>query len=443
MSGSVQLAFIDFATFSPVIDGIRLTRSGCFRCKIGAAAELSSDVIIALSFRAIPFDQSRRVRISSGAPLRYRTGHAKTCRFCAFSGDERAQKHAFRPYDAQLFLVDFDALGERAKVIAAVATAIGSHPLAGCPGKGLEGLWRDGRAGAINRFLGPLCVKAGLIARGHQFTDAVLQQGIGEIGDAVLDGVVKPLEFGVCLSRPLAQFGDMRLSSLGALGATIEYVRQKPLKTLGLQQTLLDVLRDQIVEFFHRDGATRTAGLPLPGFGATGVVAVTAALAGAQRHRSTTRGAKADAGKEGRAADDSRCDHRWAPALEQHLDGLKFLLVDDCRHRHFHDFSLRLALAGLPELGIETVAADVARPGQHFVDSIDTPASAVAGADAASVEMRRDGLDAHRSRASVALARQAEDQAHGLSLDRVDLQGLLRPVAALLVGLHDPIADRR
>jgi hypothetical protein len=54
MSGSVQLAFFDFATFSPVIEGIRLTRSGCFRREIGAAAELCSDVIIALSFRAIP-----------------------------------------------------------------------------------------------------------------------------------------------------------------------------------------------------------------------------------------------------------------------------------------------------------------------------------------------------------------------------------------------------
>src|SRR5258708_21323804 len=111
------------------------------------------------------------------------------------------------------------------------------------------------------------------------------------MGDAVLDGGVKPLEFGVCLSRPLAQFGDMRLSSLGALGATIEYVRQKPLKTLGLQQTLLDVLRDQIVEFFHRDGATRTAGLPLPCFGATCVVAVLAALAGTPRTRHTPLGA--------------------------------------------------------------------------------------------------------------------------------------------------------
>jgi hypothetical protein len=63
------------------------------------------------------------------------------------------------------------------------------------------------------------------------------------------------------------------------------------------------------------------------------------------------------------------------------LDDLKFILVDDCWHRHFHDFSLRLALAGLPELGIETVPADVGRPGQHLMDGIDTPASAVSGSN--------------------------------------------------------------
>ena len=60
------------------------------------------------------------------------------------------------------------------------------------------------------------------------------------------------------------------------------------------------------------------------------------------------------------------------------MDDLKFILVDDCWHRHFHDFSLRLALAGLPELGIETVPTDVGRPGQHLMDGIDTTASAVA-----------------------------------------------------------------
>jgi hypothetical protein len=35
------------------------------------------------------------------------------------------------------------------------------------------------RAGAINRVLDPLSVNAGLVERGLQFTDAVLQQRIG------------------------------------------------------------------------------------------------------------------------------------------------------------------------------------------------------------------------------------------------------------------------
>src|SRR5947199_4232443 len=99
--------------------------------------------------------------------------------------------------------------------------------------------------------------------------------------------------------------------------------RQKLLKTPGLQQTLLDVLRDQIVEFFHRDGAARTAGRALACFGAARVVAVTATLARAQRHRATTAGAEADSGKEGRPADDPWCDHRRTSALEQHLHRLE------------------------------------------------------------------------------------------------------------------------
>jgi hypothetical protein len=35
-----------------------------------------------------------------------------------------------------------------------------------------------------------------------------------EIGDSVLNGFVEPLEFGICLGRSLAQFGDVQLSSL-------------------------------------------------------------------------------------------------------------------------------------------------------------------------------------------------------------------------------------
>lgn len=68
-----------------------------------------------------------------------------------------------------------------------------------------------GRTSAIDRFLGPLCVEAGLIARGLQFTDAVLQQGIGEIGNVILDGVIEPLEFGICLGLALTWVGNVRL----------------------------------------------------------------------------------------------------------------------------------------------------------------------------------------------------------------------------------------
>jgi hypothetical protein len=75
-------------------------------------------------------------------------------------------------------------------VLASVAAAIDPHALARCPGKRFESLLRDRRSGPFNRVLGPLCVKADLIARGLQFTDAVLQHGGGQIGDAILDRVV-------------------------------------------------------------------------------------------------------------------------------------------------------------------------------------------------------------------------------------------------------------
>jgi hypothetical protein len=94
-------------------------------------------------------------------------------------------------------------LGERAEVIAAVTSVLGPHSLARCPGKRLDSLWRNRRPGSFNRILGPLRVKAGLISRGLQFTNAVLQHGVGQIGDAIRDGVIESLELGICLGRAL------------------------------------------------------------------------------------------------------------------------------------------------------------------------------------------------------------------------------------------------
>jgi len=70
---------------------------------------------------------------------------------------------------------------------------------------------------------GPLSVGAGLVSGGLQLSNAVLQQGVSEIGNAVLDGVVEPLEPGVRFGRSLAQCGDMRGSALSAFFSAVEH----------------------------------------------------------------------------------------------------------------------------------------------------------------------------------------------------------------------------
>ena len=110
------------------------------------------------------------------------------------------------------------------------------------------------------------------------------------------------------------------------------------------------MIGNERVELFHRDGAALAAGVALAGLGRAGVVPVPAALAGAQRHRLAAGGAEADAGEEGRTADDARRGQRRAAGLEQRLHGLEVGRVDDRRHGHLDHLGLRLALARLPEL---------------------------------------------------------------------------------------------
>jgi hypothetical protein len=76
-------------------------------------------------------------------------------------------------------------------VIAAIAAALGPHPLAGRSGKQLYRLRCDGRTLSIYRALGPLSVGMGLIADGFQLGDAVLQRQVREIGHAIFNGVVE------------------------------------------------------------------------------------------------------------------------------------------------------------------------------------------------------------------------------------------------------------
>jgi hypothetical protein len=95
--------------------------------------------------------------------------------------------------------------------------------LSGLPGKRSEGLRCDARTDPFKRTLSALSVGVGLIPDGLQLGNAVLQHRVGKIGDAVLDGVVEPLELRVDFGRALAQFGDVRRPALGAFLAAIEY----------------------------------------------------------------------------------------------------------------------------------------------------------------------------------------------------------------------------
>src|SRR5438128_9827506 len=67
---------------------------------------------------------------------------------------------------------------------------------------------------------------AGLVADGLEFGDAIFEHWVGEIGDAVLDSVIEPLEFGGCFGRALAQLGNMCRAALGAFLAAIENARK-------------------------------------------------------------------------------------------------------------------------------------------------------------------------------------------------------------------------
>jgi len=66
-------------------------------------------------------------------------------------------------------------------------------------------------------------VGLGLIPDRLQFSDALLQAGVAEIGDTGLDGVIEPLEPKVCFRGTLVQLGDMLAPPLGALLAAVQH----------------------------------------------------------------------------------------------------------------------------------------------------------------------------------------------------------------------------
>src|SRR5579885_726891 len=164
--------------------------------------------------------------------------------------------------------------------------------------------------------------------------------------------------------------------------------------------------RYQLVEPVHRDRAALATRPALPGLRRAGIVAIyaaRAALAGPERHRASTFGAEADAGKEGGATGDTRRRHPGIAGLEAGLHRFKGLTVDERRAGHNRHLALGLLLPVLVRARVEPVLADIGRAGQDGVDLCEPPSATVAGEDTAFVEVAGDGLDAHRAGGAIAL----------------------------------------
>ncbi|HVB80906.1 MAG TPA: hypothetical protein VNE82_13285 [Candidatus Binataceae bacterium] len=233
----------------------------------------------------------------------------------------------------------------------------------------------------------------------------------------------------------------MLAAALSTFLPAVENGGQDFLEPFRLKQSVCDVLRNEVVELLHRDRAALAAGLALTRLDRASVVAVPPSLTGSEGHRAAAIGAEADAGKESWTAYDARRRDLRIACAQMRLHGVESRLVDERRHGDDNDLSRRLQRLVLGAF-VELMATDVGRPRQDAVNLADAPASAVAGEDAALVQVRRDVLDAHRAGCAVAFEGQAVDQLHRVRMQRVDLQLLLNLRAALL-GRDDAIADRR
>ncbi len=123
------------------------------------------------------------------------------------------------------------------------------------------------------------------------------------------------------------------------------------------------------------------------------------------------------------------------------LHGVEGGLVDQRRRLDGDHFADRLQFLGFGAL-VELVATDVGRSGQDAVDLPDAPAAAVAGEDAALIEMAGDALDPQRAGRAIPFKGKAIDQSHRVGVQWVDFQ-LLLDLGPALLGRDDAIADGR
>ena len=327
-------------------------------------------------------------------------------------------------------------------MVAAVTTAFEAEALASGFGEGADHLRRDGLgAGVVEHGLGALGVGLRLVPDSLETLDPILERRIVDVGHARLDGVVEAFQAQFRFGGALVQLGDMLAAALGLLLPAVKHTGEDGFKPLGLEKLPFKMAGDKIVQLVHRHGHALTGGRTLPGFHRASIVAVTPALAGTDGHGPAALGAMDQAGQHGRAANDGGWHDLGVAGLEQCLHRVERLAVDDRRDRNRHDLADGFQLLGLAAL-VELMLAHIGAARQDAMNLPDAPAPAVAGEDAAAVEIGDDVLDAHLAGRAVAFQRQAIDQPHRVGVERVDFQ-LLLGLGSALLGRDDTVSDRR
>ncbi len=107
-------------------------------------------------------------------------------------------------------------------MVAAVAASIDAHPLTGRPAELGEHRWGDRLPGALKGGLGALGIDLGLVPSCLEACDTLPEVWVVQIGYAVFDGIVQPLEPRVGLGGPLVEFADVQAAALRALLAAVE-----------------------------------------------------------------------------------------------------------------------------------------------------------------------------------------------------------------------------
>jgi hypothetical protein len=148
------------------------------------------------------------VRIPPLPPVQNRTANATRRRFYAGSRRTRSEQIAFRPHDADLAVGNFDPLSQGMQMVAAIAAAFDSYPLAG---RGCE--LAQHRCGDR------------LLSRTFQLGLGPHGVGLGMFSNRLQPGAIRSFRLG---SSSLASGGSGGGSSGGGGGSSMETEAKRP-----------------------------------------------------------------------------------------------------------------------------------------------------------------------------------------------------------------------